>query len=119
MPETKTYAGGCHCGNVRYEVKTNLGQVVACNCSICTKRGFLWIFAKPQQFTLRKGEDGQAEYLFNKHIIHHLFCKECGVESYARGKGPDGSDTVAINVRCLDGVDLAALKTVPLDGKSL
>ncbi len=88
MPETKTYAGGCHCGSVRYEVKTDLGQVVACNCSICTKRGFLWIFAKPQQFTLKKGADGQAEYLFNKHIIHHLFCKKCGVESLRPRQGP-------------------------------
>lgn len=119
MPEMKAYAGGCHCERVRYEVAADLAMVAACNCSICQKRGALWAFASPDQFTLRSGGDELTDYQFAKKVIHHLFCKTCGVGSFSRGKAPDGRDAVAINVRCLDDVDIAALKTVPFDGKSL
>ena len=57
-------------------------------------------------------------YQFNKRVIHHLFCSQCGVASFARGRGPDGKEMVAINVRCLDGVDVASLKLTPYDGKN-
>jgi hypothetical protein len=119
MPETQTHTGGCHCGRVRYRVTTELASVVACNCSICTRRGALWAFAGADQFVLQSGASDLTDYRFNKKIIHHLFCRECGIGAFSRGKAPDGRDTVAINVRCLDGVDLAALKIMPFDGKSL
>jgi len=119
MAYMKTYSGGCHCGEVRYETTADLATVMACNCSICTKRGALWAFVKPEQFALRTGEDDLTDYQFNKKMIHHLFCSCCGIESFARGKMPDGSDMVAINVRCLDGVDIAALEVRPFDGRSL
>jgi hypothetical protein len=119
VPEAGTYSGGCHCGRVGYEVATDLGQVVACNCSICTKRGFLWTFVPPAQFDLRSGEDALAEYQFGRKAIRHLFCTSCGVESFARGRKSDGTEAVAINVRCLDGVDPNAINTVPFNGRDL
>jgi len=119
MPVMKSYTGGCHCGEVRYETTTDLSMVVSCNCSICTKRGALWTFVKPEQFALRSGEDDLADYRFYKKVIHHLFCSVCGIESFARGRGPDGSETVAINVRCLDGVDVTTLTPTPFDGRKL
>ena len=118
MPETKTYKGGCHCGRVRFEVTADLGQVIACNCSICSKRGLLLTFVGPQQFALQSGQDDLTDYQFNKKIIHHLFCPDCGVESFARGQKAEG-EMIAINVRCLDDVDIAALKTTPFNGKHL
>jgi hypothetical protein len=48
-----------------------------------------------------------------------MFCRVCGVETFGKGKGPDGTEMVAINVRCLDGADPAALKLTPFDGKSM
>jgi hypothetical protein len=119
MPEAKTYAGGCHCGHVRYEATTDLAKVIACNCSICTKRGLLLTFVGPQQFVLRTDARDLPDYQFNRNVVHHLFCPTCGVESFARGKAPDGKEMVAINVRCLDDVDIAALKLTPFDGKHL
>ena len=119
MTESRTYSGGCHCRRVQYEVSTNLTPVIACNCSHCQPKGLLLTFVPPEQFTLRAGEGELTEYQFNKHIIHHLFCGTCGVQSFARGKGPRGEDMIAINVRCLDGIDLAALKPMPFDGRSI
>ena len=118
MAQTKTYEGGCHCGHVRFQAKADLDQVMSCNCSICTKHGFLWTFIPPALFELQSGGDDLAEYQFNKHVIHHLFCPRCGVESFARGKRPDGADAIALNVRSLAGIDIAALKPHPFDGRS-
>lgn len=118
MPAMKTYSGGCHCGRVRFKAATDLTQVLSCNCSICTKRGLLPSFVAPQQFKLLSGGDDLADYQFASKNIHHLFCPDCGVESFARGTAPDGSEMVAINVRCLDDVDLATLTLTAVDGKS-
>ena len=119
MAETKTYTGGCHCGAVRYEVTTDLKQVISCNCSICAKRGALLTFVPEGQFKLLAGEGTLKDYQFNNKVIHHLFCPTCGIESFAKGTRPDGARMAAINVRCLDGVDISALKPMPFDGKSL
>lgn len=118
MPEMKTYGGGCHCGRVRFEAATDLAQVLSCNCSICTKRGLLPTFVSPQRFKLLSGGGDLANYQFASKNIHHLFCPDCGVEPFARGTAPDGSEMVAINVRCLDDVDLATLTLTAVDGKS-
>jgi hypothetical protein len=119
MAETKNYTGGCHCGQVRYDVTADLSNVLACNCSICNKRGALWTFVTADQFALRAGADELVDYQFNKKIIHHLFCRDCGVGSFSRGQKPDGGEMVAVNVRCLDGVDCASLSPKPFDGRNL
>ena len=119
MAKAKSYTGGCHCGRVRYEATTDPGQAIACNCSKCAKHGLWLTFVKPEHFKLQHGLDALADYQFNRHVIHHVFCRNCGVESFARGKAPDGKDMFAVNVRCLDGVDVAALTPKPFDGRSL
>jgi hypothetical protein len=111
--------GGCHCGRVRYEVETDLAPVVSCNCSICRKRGYLLTFVPKAQFTLLSGEHDQTDYQFNKKIVHHLFCSTCGVSSFGTGTGPNDVEMVAINVRCLDGVEPDALEIRDFDGRSL
>ena len=78
----------------------------------------LWTFVTPDKFALRAGGEGLADYQFNKKVIHHLFCPNCGVGSFSRGQGQNGAETIAINVRCLDGVDIAALRLATFDGKS-
>lgn len=119
MADLRTFTGGCHCGQVRFEVTTELDGVIDCNCSICTKHGFLWAFAPAERFAQRAGEEVMGEYRFNRHALRHLFCTVCGVESFARGVDPDGRDTVAVNVRTLDHVDLGGLKRMPFDGRSI
>lgn len=118
MSEAKTYTGGCHCGNVRYEVTTDITSVISCNCSICSKTGTLLAFVPASQFKLLSGESNLHDYQFNKQVIHHLFCATCGVRSFATGTGPDGVEMRAVNVRCLDDVDLSALQIKAVDGKS-
>jgi len=104
---------------VRYRVTASLDNVISCNCSICAKHGLLLIFAASDQFTLLSGGGELVDYQFNKKIIHHQFCAQYGVESFARGEAPGGAEMLAINVRCPDDVEVAALATTPFDGKSL
>jgi hypothetical protein len=105
----ESYAGGCQCGAVRYETTADLDQTTTCNCSRCRRLGTIMAFVPTADFRLLAGEGAMTEYLFNKHVIHHLFCSTCGVQSFSRGRTPDGSEMVAINVRCLDGVDADTL----------
>jgi PAS domain-containing protein len=63
-------------------------------------------------------EDALTTYHFNKKVIDHLFCSTCGVTSFARGKKPDGTPMVAVNTRCLDGVDVQKLEVTHFDGAS-
>jgi hypothetical protein len=119
MAEPKTYQGGCHCGRVRFQASCDLVQVLNCNCSICSKRAALWAFVPAPQFTLLQGQDALADYQFGKKIIHPLFCRSCGIGAFSRGTGPNGAETYAVNVRCLDGVEVSALTLTPFDGRSL
>ena len=119
MADNKTFTGGCHCGQVRFECTGDLAMVTACNCSICTKKGLHFTFLPPASFRLCAGEDNLKEYLFNKHAIRHQLCIDCGVEVFALGKKPDGSDVVALNVSCIDGIELSKLTMQPMDGKSM
>jgi hypothetical protein len=119
MQQVRTLQGGCHCGVVRYSVDADLKQVISCNCSICSKKGLLLTFVSNAAFRVQSGEDHLQDYQFNKHVIHHFSCRTCGVESFARGVGPGGAEMVAVNVRCLDAVDIGALEPTPFNGKDL
>lgn len=113
------HTGGCHCGKVKYEVEMNLENAISCNCSICMKRGSFLDFVPVSNFKLLSGEGELQDYQFNKHVIHHNFCKTCGILSFAGGSAPDGTKMVAINVRCLDGIDLSKIKIQEYNGKSI
>lgn len=115
----KTYTGGCQCGKVRYEVQAEIDQVIRCNCSRCRKSGSLLAAALKDDFKLLSGEGETTDFQFHKHVIHHPFCKTCGIQSYAYGKGPGGKDMVMINVRCLDGVDANSFKVMDFDGAKM
>jgi hypothetical protein len=102
---------------VRYRVTTDLGTVIACNCSICAKSGSLLSFVPAQMFELEQG-GALIHYQFNRHVIHHMICPDCGIKAFARGAMPDGTPLVAVNVRCLDDVDLKSLTITEYDGRS-
>jgi len=112
------HQGGCHCGAVRYQAELDgEAEALTCNCSMCGRAGTLLQFITPDKFKLERGEDHLTDYQFNKHVIHHLFCKTCGIKAFSRGEGPRGP-MIAINVRTLDGIDAFAIKTKPFDGRS-
>jgi hypothetical protein len=117
---TQTYSGGCQCGKVRYEVQMGIGEVLACNCSRCGRQGSLLAFAPATQFNLLSGDADLTKFKFNKHMIQHQCCSTCGIQSFAIGTHPKtGAKLAAINVRCVDLVDVEALKVKKVDGRGL
>jgi hypothetical protein len=112
------YKGSCHCGRTAFEVEGELKQVMECNCTHCSRKGFLLWFVPRDKLRLKTPESNLSTYLFNKHVIRHRFCPNCGTQPLAFTKNPKGADTAAINVRCLEGVDLAGLERIPYDGRS-
>ena len=113
------YQGRCHCGKIAFEVEGDLTGATACNCSICSRKGSLLWFLPRNQLRLLTPEDSLSTYTFNKHVIKHHFCNTCGIHPFAEGSDPAGKSTAAINVRCLEGVDLASVPVQHYDGLKL
>lgn len=113
------YKGSCHCGNIAFEVEGEIEGVIDCNCSICARKGSLLWFVPKDKLRLLTPETNSRAYQFGKKVIQHRFCPECGIHPYGEGVAPDGSAMAAINVRCLEGVDYAALPVRHFDGRAL
>jgi hypothetical protein len=110
-----TYAGSCHCGRVRFRVTAALDRLVDCDCSVCTRKGFIHLIVAPAQFELLAGENDLVLYQFNTKTARHQFCRVCGIHPfYVPRSDPDKLD---VNVRCLEGVDLSTLTITPFDGR--
>ena len=110
------FKGSCHCGKIAYTVDEDAPtEAMECNCSICRRSGSLHHFTTPDKFTLETSRDAVTDYRWNKGVINFQFCKQCGCAPFAEGKGPNGP-MVEINLRCAEGIDLAALKINPFDG---
>ena len=115
--ESVLHHGGCHCGAVRFTVRAP-ARITAqsCNCSICSRTGFLHLIVPASAFTLEAGQDQLTEYTFNTGVARHLFCRRCGVKSFYRPRSnPDGW---SINVHCLDPGTVAQLDIEPFDGQN-
>ena len=114
------YTGGCQCGAVRYAFESDgaITEGLACNCSRCQRVASVLAFVPRARFTLETGEGETTEYLFNRHAIHHQFCKTCGVQSFAYAAAPDGTPMVAVNLNTVEGIDPRALSVTVYDGRS-
>ena len=113
------YKGRCHCGGIQFEVEGDIREALECNCSICSKKGSLLAFVPQEKMKMLTPKERMSTYTFNKHFIKHHFCATCGIHPLAEAKDRSGRPMAAINVRCLENIDLDALKINPFDGASL
>jgi hypothetical protein len=113
-----THKGSCHCGRIVFEVEGDITGAMACNCSICQRKGSLLWFVPREKMHLLSSEDAASTYTFNKHVIKHRFCPTCGMHPYAEGVDAKGNAMAAINIRCLEGIDLEAVQVSHFDGRS-
>jgi len=112
------YQGSCHCGRIAYEVEGEIQGAMSCNCSMCQRKGALLWFVPRESLKLKTPATDMGTYQFNKHVIHHHFCPNCGIHPFAEGKGPKGDAMAAVNIRCLEGIDLDAIPVTQYDGRS-
>ncbi|HEY8506716.1 MAG TPA: GFA family protein [Steroidobacteraceae bacterium] len=112
------YRGSCHCGRIAFEVEGTIESALACNCSICQRKGSLLWFVPRDKFRLLTPEQNASTYTFNKNVIQHRFCPNCGIHPYAEGTDQKGNRMAAINIRCLEGIDLSSIPVTHFDGRS-
>lgn len=112
------YKGSCHCGQVSFEVEGEIKNAMSCNCSICQRKGSLMWFVPRDHLHLLSPDEAASTYTFNKHVIKHRFCPTCGIHPYGEGVDPKGNAMAAINIRCLEGIDLDAIPVQYYDGRS-
>jgi hypothetical protein len=114
------YKGSCHCGLTKFEVEGEIKSVMACNCSICSRKGSLLWFVPREALRLSTPDANLKTYEFNKHTIKHRFCPECGIHPFAHATDPrSGKPMAAINVRCIENVDLDSLEVKKFNGRAL
>lgn len=111
------HEGGCHCGRIRFEVEAPARvDATECNCSICSRCGYLHLFVAREDFRLLQGGDELTEYTFNTGEARHYFCRHCGVKSfYVPRSHPDG---FSVNVRCIDDGTLESVSVTAFDGRN-
>ena len=112
------YHGSCHCGAVAFDVEGEIKSAMACNCSICQRKGSLLWFVPRDALKLTTPEEASSVYKFNKHLLKHHFCSVCGIHPYAEGTDPKGNSMAAVNIRCLEEIDLASIPVTHFDGRS-
>ncbi len=112
------YKGSCHCGRIAFEVEGTIERGLACNCSICQRKGSLLWFVPHAQMQLLTPERNASTYTFNKGVIKHRFCATCGMHPYGEGTDPKGNLTAAINLRCIEGIELESIEVTHFDGRS-
>jgi len=117
MTALVTHRGGCHCGDVAFEVEAPARLTVQdCNCSMCSMTGYLHLIVPASRFRLLRGGDRLTAYTFNTGVARHLFCRRCGIKSfYVPRSNPDG---YSVNARCLDRSTIVDVEIEPFDGRN-
>ena len=113
----KTYEGGCHCGAVRFRVRTDFSRVTECNCSICRRKGVINQRVRSEDLEFLRGKETLSIYQFGTRTAKHYFCPRCGVFPFSNPR--TAPDQYAINIRCLDSFHelIGGLKVIPFDGR--
>jgi hypothetical protein len=113
------YKGSCHCGHIAYQVEGKLEAAMACNCSMCQRKGALMWFVPRASMTLLTPDENASTYTFNKHHIKHRFCTHCGIHPYGEALDPKGNPVAAINIRSLENIELEKVPLTHFDGRAL
>jgi hypothetical protein len=112
------YKGSCHCARVAFEIEGEIKGAMACNCSMCQRRGSLLWFMPREALKLRTPAGAMGTYTFHKHVIKHHFCPDCGIHVFGEAKDPKGNDVAAINIRVIEGIDLDSVPVKQFDGRA-
>jgi hypothetical protein len=105
----------CHCGLIRLEIAAELGEVVECNCSICSRSGFLHWYVASEEVKLLTQKRQLATYVWRSATGGHHFCPTCGIAVIRTST--QYPPPVSVNARCLEDVDPARLTIRQFDGR--
>ncbi len=113
------YSGSCHCGGIAFDVEGKIDSALSCNCSICSRKGSLLWFVPRTSLRLKTPASAASTYTFNEHLIKHRFCPVCGIHPYGEGVDPKGNPIAAINLRCIENLEMDGIPVQHFDGRSM
>jgi hypothetical protein len=113
------HEGSCHCRRIRFRVEGDIQGVISCNCTICQRNVIQKSFEARENLQLLTTDADASTYAFNKHVIQHRFCPVCGIHPFGEGTDRTGKAMAAINIRCLENIDLDKIPVTPFDGRAL
>lgn len=111
-----TYQGACHCGRIKFELQGKIATVIACNCSLCHRKGALWHGTDDAHLSIAAADEDLLLYQFGTMTAKHYSCRHCGVSTFSRPR--IAPQAWVVNVRCIQGVDLSQLKVREFDGQN-
>ena len=107
--------GSCHCGVIQFKVNISLKDLRRCNCSICSRKGFVMGSAPVNMLKIVSGKKYLSTYKWNTNVAEHYFCKICGIKSFYQPRSHP--DMYSINLRCVNNPP-AVNKIVEFDGSN-
>lgn len=119
MRDQVLYKASCHCGKVAFEVEGELSAAIACNCSMCSRRGSLLWAVPRDNLVLLTSETDQGTYTFGQGSIAHRFCSACGIHTFGEHARSDGERSAYVNIRCFENLDLKSVQVIEFDGASV
>ena len=111
------YEGSCHCGAVRFEIRTDFPELTTCDCSICRRKNALMVKVHESDFRLLAGEQALSLYQFHTHTAKHYFCKSCGIYTFHRKR--TAPDHYGVNVFCLEQFEPSGIPVRNTQGSAL
>ena len=111
------HLGSCHCGAIKFSIKSDITELTTCDCSICVKKNALMTKVHESDFDLLSGQDLLSEYNWNTKIARHFFCSKCGIYTFHRKRA--APDYYGVNIYCLDDFDASTVKVRATEGLSM
>jgi hypothetical protein len=109
------YALSCHCGAIKLEVEAALTGLEECNCSTCARHGFLFWKVPVEAVRLVTRKIALTTYHWRDADGGTGFCPTCGTAMMRTGY----RDRIAVNARCIEGIDIFTLEVERYDGRTL
>ena len=106
----------------------DIDHVRACDCSVCVRRGALNHRVAKEKLRLLVPWDDLALYQWGSRTAKDYFCPVCGILPFRRPSDPtwqelqegvEPFDGWAVNVRCLEGIDLEAIPVKKIYGSGI
>ena len=103
--------GKCHCGSVKFTINTKIRDLRRCNCSMCSRKGFVMGTALIDQLTITSGEKKLTSYKWNTKIAEHFFCKICGINTHHKRRSDPNQ--YGYNIGCIEGFEMSWIEDIP------
>ncbi|KAK1657555.1 glutathione-dependent formaldehyde-activating enzyme [Colletotrichum godetiae] len=115
----KTFRGNCHCGANRYQIQlADYPSLVICDCSLCTKKGHVWIYDAEDSLKVTKGCSRETLTTYtgsDSEALKHEFCNVCGTALFGTHTSGVQVGKKGINFRVI----VSDLQDVFIKGRSV